>query len=298
MPVPIQNAWQTGVAITNGTHVASEAAVLREQGLLDAVVGPSDHVHTTASVSFECCVSEAVRHPAALEGDEEGRWLVPAVSSNYVEKARVLLRRIVPACPHSRAATVRMLYDWVLDHTLPLEGSTPEGFIIDTGIGDSLRQAQLFVTLCQLAGIAARWQCGAILERCLPAVEEREAAATRRVGQSVFAHGWAEVQAEPGRWDPVDFVAWRYGTRAVTPRNVEDARLLGEVCADSASFDDYYFGRLDPFRIHVSPDVAGLPLHPRPRANGSKVAHRLIEETRYSLDCEIVRAWDSRCAQS
>ena len=72
---------------------------------------------------------------------------------------------------------------------------------------------------------------------------------------SPFKHTWAEFYIQGQGWTAVDFCAWLYGSRNLTNRNVRDAGLRNEVLAETKLRDAYYFGNLDPYRIHTSARV-------------------------------------------
>lgn len=83
------------------------------------------------------------------------------------------------------------------------------------GKGDCGIQAILFITLCRIAGIPARWQSGLCVE-------------SDRCG----SHDWAQFYVEPYGWLFADL---SYGGSAFRDGNEERRR--------------FYFGNLDPFRM-------------------------------------------------
>lgn len=88
------------------------------------------------------------------------------------------------------------------------------------GRGDCGVQALVFITLCRIAKIPAKWQSGC----------------TARDG--IGSHDWAQVYIEPYGWLPVDP---SYGGGAFR-RGEPDMR-------------DYYFGNIDPYRIITCNDI-------------------------------------------
>lgn len=83
------------------------------------------------------------------------------------------------------------------------------------GKGDCGIQAILFITLCRIAGIPARWQSGLCVEP-----------------DSCGSHDWAQFYVEPHGWLFADL---SYGGSAYADGNEERRR--------------FYFGNLDPFRM-------------------------------------------------
>ena len=115
----------------------------------------------------------------------------------------------------------RRIYDYITSHIRYMY-MRPYFLIEDqaqycalNGHGDCGIQALLFITLCRIAGIPARWQSGL-------AVDEKSAG----------CHDWAQFYIEPLGWlfcDP------SYGVAAVRREDEEERR--------------FYFGNLDPFRM-------------------------------------------------
>ncbi len=95
------------------------------------------------------------------------------------------------------------------------------------GRGDCGQAAFLFMTLCRLSGIPARWQSGWSI---FPGDET--------------IHDWCEIHLEPWGWVPVDPYMGMYATQYATA-------LEGP---QRAELRDFYFGGLDPFRIAVNAD--------------------------------------------
>ena len=87
--------------------------------------------------------------------------------------------------------------------------------------GDCGVQALLFITLCRILGIPARWQSGC----------------TARPS-GIGSHDWAQVYIAPYGWLPVD------------PSFGGGAFRRGDL-----AMRDHYFGNLDPFRLVTCNDV-------------------------------------------
>ena len=101
---------------------------------------------------------------------------------------------------------------------------------------------------------------------------------------SPFSHTWAECFISRLGWIPVDFVGQAFGKRVIRPLNVVDGELRRELAEDTQCFDEYYFGNLDPFRIHTTSQANKQ--HVLPTVKGAKsitsrdaldtMTHRLI----------------------
>jgi len=95
--------------------------------------------------------------------------------------------------------------------------------------GDCGLQAMLFITLCRLAGIPARWQSGWVT-----------------FPDAWNMHDWAEFYVEPWGWLPADV---SYGLKT----------------SDNPKIREFYFGHQDSYRLIVNCDY-GSRLHP-PKAD-------------------------------
>jgi hypothetical protein len=85
----------------------------------------------------------------------------------------------------------------------------------------------LFITLCRLNGIPARWQSG---WNTFPRFKDM--------------HDWAEMYIAPYGWVPVDPWAGIFAMRYATSLSAEKRRELR----------DFYFGGLDQYRMAANSD--------------------------------------------
>jgi hypothetical protein len=214
------------------------------------------------------------------------------LKADYLAKAKTLLGRVELEPDAAPYLTARAVYSWVLDNTLFYETPFPDFFCLDTGFGSCIHQASLFINLCRLAGIPARERCGGILSKAAGC--EDTLIETRTRGFSPFTHTWAEFHAPDHGWVPVDFIGWGYGRRLMTAHNVVDENLRAELISDTALYDDYYFGSLDPFRIHTGEDANRMTVYSFPSGNSKKEVaawrQQLLANTRHVLRCNMVSA--------
>jgi transglutaminase-like putative cysteine protease len=131
------------------------------------------------------------------------------------------------------ALKAKKFYDWIADnikYSYAIEYSTIRNisdYCRTRGYGDCGQEALLFITLCRLNGIPARWQSG---WNTFPGAKS--------------IHDWAEIYLEPCGWMPVDpykgIWAMRYAT-TLTPAQQREVR-------------DFYFGGLDYYRMAANSD--------------------------------------------
>lgn len=132
--------------------------------------------------------------------------------------------------PYLRA---RKFYDWIagnIKYSYAIEYSTIRNisdYCRSHGYGDCGQEALLFMTLCRLNGIPARWQSG---WNTFPG------------GKSI--HDWSEIYIAPYGWMPVDPYMGIYAMRYAT--NLSSAQRL--------TMRDFYFGGLDQYRMIANSD--------------------------------------------
>ena len=150
----------------------------------------------------------------------------------FTPEIRALSREIV-GTETNPARAAKRCYDWIADqikYSFALEYSTIRNlseYCRTKRYGDCGQEALLFITLCRLNGIPARWQSG---WNTFPS------------GQDI--HDWTEVYFAPYGWVPVDpymgIWAMRYA-RTLTPAQQREIR-------------DFYFGGLDQWRMAANSD--------------------------------------------
>jgi len=122
----------------------------------------------------------------------------------------------------------RLIYDWIADsikYSYAREYSTLRNisaYCLEKKYGDCGQQAILFITLCRIAGVPARWQSGFLT---FPGQEGM--------------HDWAEIFIKPYGWIPVDpymGIFFTSMTEDLTPEERGEMRK-------------YYFGNIDNYRL-------------------------------------------------
>jgi transglutaminase-like putative cysteine protease len=136
----------------------------------------------------------------------------------------------------------KKIFDWIgnnIIYSYAHEYSTIRNISKNTferRYGDCGEEAMLFITLCRMNGIPARWQT------CWTMYPVRE---------SSGMHDWAEIYLEPYGWVPVD-----------PHRSIHFTRYAKGLTDDQKKeLHDFYFGNMDPFRLVANKDF-GIPLFP------------------------------------
>jgi transglutaminase-like putative cysteine protease len=102
--------------------------------------------------------------------------------------------------------------------------------------GDCGEEAMVFITLCRMNGIPARWQTAWTMY-------------PTREGSGM--HDWTEIYLEPYGWVPVD-----------PHRSIHFTRYAKGLTDDQKKeLHDFYFGNMDPYRLVANKDH-GVPLFP------------------------------------
>ena len=136
----------------------------------------------------------------------------------------------------------KRIHDWIAKNTIyqfAREYSTLDnisGYTAGRRAGDCGQHGMLFIALCRMCGIPARWATG---------WEQFEAKGNNM-------HDWCEICIEPWGWIPVD------PDMAVNFTQHSDDQLSA---TQAKELSDWMFGNMDNFRLTVNGDY-GAPLTP------------------------------------
>ena len=189
-----------------------------------------EYSYTSYGVKFEV-QPETVR---ACDANDAGLapFLREGPHIEFTPEIRALSREIIGAETNC-FRKAKQCFDWIADqikYSYATEYSTIRNlseYCRTKGYGDCGQEALLFITLCRLNGVPARWQSG---WNTFPG------------GKDI--HDWTEIYLAPYGWMPVDpymgIWAMRY-TRTLTPPQQREIR-------------DFYFGGLDQWRMIANGD--------------------------------------------
>ncbi len=239
LPVPRRFAFQSDFRLLTSSpeaRVDDEASPIRsafmerpanEDGGTDFHI---EYTYTHAGIRFKLDESRSVvysRTDAEVNGFlEEG----PHV--NFTKEMRTISEEIV-AGEENPLRKARALYTWIsenIQYSYALEYSTVRdlgAYCLNKRYGDCGQAALLFITLCRLNGIPARWQSGWF---------------TFPGGKTI--HDWAEIYLEPWGWVPVDPYMGVFATQYLRSLSAGERREIR----------DFYFGGLDQYRIAANSD--------------------------------------------
>jgi GT2 family glycosyltransferase len=255
LALPIETAAQTEIRFDDWAPEAL-ASFVREGVVFAFPLHPSKTDAVSLGYSFSCLVTERGPGQVAKGAAAENLagWLTP--SSQDTAMLLKLLPRIINA-PLPAEERARAIYQWILDNTEQRANGLSRSSTARTGLGHCIQLTQLFVDLCRLAGVPARERNGALIDWQGP--EDRLCCSEVREQFSPFMHTWAEFHSSSAGWVPVELMPVAHGERVLTPWNFSDRTLRDRIEAEGPLWDQYYFGNLDPYRLHASPWALRLP---------------------------------------
>jgi len=240
LPIPRHYPFQTDLELRDASPLAQQVndrnspirAVYLEQPARKnkPTVFKIEYDYTIHGVRFEVKADEV--KPVDASDPALQPFLSEAPHVEFTPEIRALSEQIAgrEANPARRA---RKFYDWIADnvkYSYAIEYSTIRNisdYCRARGYGDCGQEALLFITLCRLNGIPARWQSG---WNTFPGAKT--------------IHDWSEIYLAPYGWMPVDpymgIWAKRYAF-TLTPAQQRDVR-------------DFYFGGLDYYRMAANSD--------------------------------------------
>lgn len=240
LPIPREYPFQTGFNLLKTSspakHMDGPSSVIRALHLEQPAVRANatkfeiEYEYTISGVSFDIR-PEQVR-PINVQDPALKPFLAEAPHIAFTPKIRALSEKIAGGETNA-AVKAKKFYDWIaanIQYSYALEYSTIRNisdYCATKGYGDCGQEALLFMTLCRLNDIPARWQSGWNL-----------------FPNAKSIHDWCEIYLEPYGWVPVDpykgIYAMQYAN-TLTPEQKREVR-------------DFYFGGLDYYRMAANRD--------------------------------------------
>lgn len=240
LPLPRAFPHQRDIEITGHSglmrHVASADSPIRS-ALLEVTNEPIrlNYRYTAYAIRHTPARSASTTPTPSVASAKEGQppaFTNTAPHVNFTPEMRQLAAKIAGTESDPRLKAKRF-HDWIAEnirYSYAVEYSTVRDlgeYCRSRGYGDCGQEAFLFITLCRLSGIPARWQSG---WSTFPGAKT--------------IHDWAEIYLEPHGWIPVDPYMGIYSmqyAQGLTPSERREIR-------------DFYFGGLDQYRMAANSD--------------------------------------------
>jgi transglutaminase-like putative cysteine protease len=253
VPYPQELDYQTSVVLVSsdppGGLIAS-TATLQRSIYLERMALEGTTVTFQASYRFRTFARlarpvESQVRPYPVGGDSLWREYLESRPPHLDLSDEVLRRTALEIVGETTNALgkVRAIHEWMIANLIyqyAREYSTLDAiarYTLDRRAGDCGQHGMLFIALCRIVGVPARWVSGWEM------IDPREGAGM---------HDWTEVWIEPYGWIPVDtdmaILAVRHNDGGVTP-------------AEARRIADFLLGNLDGHRLTVNLDY-GRDLFP------------------------------------
>ena len=239
LPFPKQCSFQQNVELLSSTPEVSFTAP-PTAAHRSVYLERESRAHTGTSFSIEYAYTSIPRY-SSIDPDRVTRF-VPDNLRNYMEEEpphlvflpefEMLLKKVVGSETNPYYAAKR-IYLWLsenMKYSYAREYSTIRNiskYAFNHRYGDCGQITLLFMVLCRMSGIPARWESGWMLYPDL-----------------VNLHDWCTIYLDPYGWVPVDP---NFGVEAM---NSWDTLKSSE----RKSIREFYFGNMDPHRLIVNSD--------------------------------------------
>ncbi|MBP1654478.1 MAG: transglutaminase protein [Bacteroidetes bacterium] len=241
LPIPRRYDHQREFVVTSSSSpvlsIAPEDSPIRSAYMEQPATpdGPTvfelKYTYVTSGVSFHA-MDPALVTRANPSAPDLAPFLREAPHVVFTDTLREISQMVVGAEPNP-LRIARRIYMWIAENFLysyAHEYSTIRNisdFCLRKGYGDCGQHTLLFITLCRLNGIPARWQSGWYT---FPGAKT--------------IHDWAEIYLAPYGWVPVDVDMGVFAHRYYTSLSPAERQRLKE----------FFFGGLDQYRIAANAD--------------------------------------------
>jgi transglutaminase-like putative cysteine protease len=235
LPVPREYPFQNGFEMIGSTpqfkHLDDTQSPIRSVFLEQpAQKGkPTEFsVHYSYTMYGVCFDPQATEvRPCDPQDPALKEFIAEAPHVVFTPELRALSRQIVGG-ETNPCVVAKKCFDWIADnikYSYAIEYSTIRNisdYCRTKSYGDCGQEAMLFITLCRLNGVPARWETG---WHTFPKAKD--------------IHDWSEIYLAPYGWMPVDPYMGVHAMRYATTLSPEQRRELR----------DFYFGGLDQYRM-------------------------------------------------
>ena len=240
LPVPRKYPYQDGFAVISSSsplsQVAAESSAIRSAYLEQAAASNAPTVfkinyrYVTRGVWFDVNPGKVT----AFDGKDAmlATFTNEAPHVVFSPEMKALSQKIL-GDEKNAARQAKLLYDWIgtnIKYSFAIEYSTIPNiseYCRSRGYGDCGQEALLFITLCRLNGIPARWQSG---WDTFPGAKD--------------IHDWTEIYLAPYGWVPVDPYMSIFASQYARQLSPEQQRELR----------DFYFGGRGQWRLAANAD--------------------------------------------
>ena len=241
LPVPRLFPFQTGFGLTASSSAVTlddenspiRSAYMQQQANEEGGAEfRIEYRYTHAGIRFDLDADKAI--PFDGQDADVRRFLQEGPHVTFSEQMRSLSDEVLGG-EENPVRKARAFYDWISEnirYSYALEYSTIRdlgAYCLENRYGDCGQEALLYITLCRLNGIPARWQSGWF---------------TFPGGKTI--HDWTEIYIQPWGWVPVDPYMGIFAMQYLGS--------LGE--PEKLEVRDFYFGGLDQYRIAANSDHA------------------------------------------
>lgn len=240
LPVPRSLPYQHGFTVTKASspllHLAPDTSLIRSAYLEQRAfkgkktVFRIEYEYTRHGVWFPL---DPAKVPDIVQaGPDIAPYLREGSHVVFTEKLRALSDSIVGKETNPLVKAKR-IHDWISENVLysyAREYSTIRNisdYCLTMRYGDCGQHALLYIALCRLNGIPARWQSGWYT---FPGAKD--------------IHDWTEIYLPPYGWVPVDPDMGVFAMRYYTSLSLSERRRLR----------DFYFGGLEQYRMSANRD--------------------------------------------
>jgi transglutaminase-like putative cysteine protease len=241
LPIPRDYPHQGGYRLKSASgKVLAEApgeSPIRSLLLEQPAAASGEPTELSLNYTYTTWAVRVAPSPATAKLPDAGRadlapFLKEGPHVEFTPELRALSERIAGREPNP-VTKARKFYEWIaanIRYSYAVEYSTVRnlgGYCLERGYGDCGQEALLFITLCRLNGIPARWQSG---WSTFPGAKT--------------IHDWSEIYLEPHGWMPVDPYMGIFAMQYCPSLKSGERREIR----------DFYFGGLDQYRMIANSD--------------------------------------------